>query len=276
MPLLQPNQLFHNRYRLKRRLGDGGFSQVWLAEDTYVPGFQRALKIYQGLDDEGLDIFRREFVRAQELHHPYLLRPDGYDVTRDGVPFLIMRFCKRGSAEKLVGKVGEEQLAKLMAQIGSGLAYLHEPGIGIVHQDVKPDNFLVTEGEDFLLTDFGISRDVQQQIAQMHRTGYLRGSPIDLESIGRTPECYRGPEHHDARFNHRHPMTASDIWALGASLYELAAGDPPFGELGGRIQNPQTPVAPLPATRGFSRAFRQLLVKCLQYDPDQRPTADYL
>lgn len=102
-------QLFADRYDLIQLLGRGGFSEVWLAEDTKT-NLRVALKIYApggGLDDDGVRLFRQEFAMVFELNHTNLLKPTYYD-DYNRMPYLVLPYCERGSTESCIGKMTEE------------------------------------------------------------------------------------------------------------------------------------------------------------------------
>ena len=221
---LSPNQIFHGRFQLLHVLGRGGFSEVWRAYDR-TSQMDVALKVYSGVDAEGIEIFRRGFQRVFELNHTNLLKPTNFDVSREGQPYLVMRYCREGSALKNRGKANEAELARLLAGIGEALGYLHRDDVGIIHQDIKPDNFLIANNGDYLLTDFGISTEVKQRMAAFQGPEQRRS--VDDSQIGVTPPAYRGPECFQREYKEGLPLEATDIWALGASVYELATGEMP-------------------------------------------------
>ena len=123
-------QLFfgeRNRYRLIKKLGSGGFSEVWLAEDTRANNMEVALKIYAsagGLDKEGVEMFSNEFSLLFNMNHSNLLKPTHFDDFQNR-PFLAMPFCKNGSAQKLVGQFSEKDAWRFIHDVASGLYYLH-------------------------------------------------------------------------------------------------------------------------------------------------------
>ncbi|MDR1023135.1 MAG: serine/threonine protein kinase [Prevotellaceae bacterium] len=258
---LKENILFHNRYRLIRLLGQGGFSEVWLAEDT-TASMTVALKVYapgMGLDEDGIEIFRKEFALVFNFNHSNLLRPSHYDIC-ERMPYLTMPFCGRGSAKRLVGVVSEEDAWKFLHDVAAGLAYLHsrQPD-PVIHQDIKPDNVLVDDAGQYLITDFGISVKARSTLRK---------------SVGNSFEgaiAYMAPE----RFSRDNaPIMASDIWALGATLYELFTADAPFGDHGGVIQKSGAEIPEIKA--GCSSELKQIVERCLSLDTWNRPTAETL
>jgi uncharacterized membrane protein YhaH (DUF805 family) len=258
---LKENILFHDRYRLLKLLGRGGFSEVWMAEDAKT-GVIVALKVYapgMGLDEDGRELFSREFSMVFNLNHSNLVRPSHYDVC-ERMPYLIMPYCERGSAKKLTGNISETEAWKFIYDVASGLAYLHAQASAVIHQDIKSDNILIDSNGCYQITDFGISSKVRST---------LRKS-VGKESSGGTL-AYMSPE----RFGRDNiPIKSGDIWALGATLYELLTGDVPFGEHGGLIQKSGAEIPNLPGN--YSTELKEIVYRCLSVDPWDRPTAEAL
>jgi serine/threonine protein kinase len=262
---LTSNNLFAGRYRLKKRLGQGGFSEVWLAYNEQAR-IDQVLKVYTTLDDHGTEIFRREFARVYNLIQRNLLRATSFDV-HEGYPYLVMPYCAKGSVSDLAGNMSEKDLAQVMSDIGAALAFIHDPSRHIIHKDIKPDNILVNDAGEYMLGDFGISSELRRQlIDQLERQG--SSAPSDA---GIAPMAYRAPEYFEQNGG---PLIASDIWAFGASLYELATGQLPFGELGGTLQSTGVPIPDLPSN--YTRSFNLIVKKCLSPTPWERPSAKEL
>ena len=260
---LQENNFIADRYRLIRFIGRGGFSEVWFAEDTRT-GIFLAIKIFApgvGLDDDGIRLFSREFSLVFNFNHSHLLRPMHYDV-HNRMPFLIMPFCERGSATQLTGQITESQAWQFLRDVASGLAYLHGQASPVIHQDIKPDNVLIDSSGSFLITDFGISAKVRST---------LRKSIKEHHNTSGGTIAYMAPE----RFGKDNmPVKASDVWSLGATLFELLVGDTPFGEHGGLIQKSG---AEIPNIHGnYSNDLKSVVERCLAKDTWDRPTAEQL
>ena len=259
---LKEGTLFDNRYRLQKLLGSGGFSDVWLVEDTKVGDNKRALKIYapgKGLDADGVKLFSSEFELVYDFNHPHLLRPSHFDVYERS-PYLIMPFCDRGSATRFIGAISEDEAWRFLHDVAAGLAYLHEQSPPVIHQDIKPDNVLIDHAGRYLITDFGISAKARST---------LRRSVGEAKSGGTI--AYMSPE----RFGKDNtPIKASDVWALGATLFELLEGDAPFGDHGGLIQKSG---AEIPNMQGeWSEELKEIVNRCLHVEPWHRPMAEQL
>ena len=255
--MLQQGTLFDNRYELVRPLGHGGFAEVWLSIDN-VTGLEEVLKIYapgSGLDEDGLKLFVKELSIVHNLRHTNLLTSKvvGH---YENQPYLLIAYCPNGSLNKRVGKCSEEEAWKIIEQVASGLAYLHKKGI--IHQDIKPDNILIDENNDYVITDFGISMKAQSTLRKSMRT---------KDNIG-TME-YMAPE----RFSDNpSPTKASDIWSLGAMMYELVEGNVPFAKFGGLTQKNG---ADLPTMHSnVSVKLKQLIISLLDPIAANRPTAE--
>ena len=255
--LLQSNTIFDNHYTLIRQLGRGGFSEVWLAHDSYMD-IDVAIKIYapgQGMDSNSINEFRREITGVFQLNHSNLLCPKHLGIW-ENMPYLIMAYCPAGSCLKFVGNISESEIWHLIHDVAAGLAYLHEKDI--VHQDIKPDNILVDTEGNYLITDFGISTRARST---------LRKSVIGGNTSGGTT-AYMGPE----RFSREPaPTKASDIWSFGAMAFELLEGVTPFGEIGGGMQKGGAEIPFIKAP--VSDALKYTIFKMLSKETWDRPTA---
>lgn len=252
---------FDNRYSLIDKIGGGGFSEVWLAHDNNA-GIDVALKIYtpnDELDEEGKDDFKREFARLCGLNHSNIIHAIGFGIHKGELPYLAMSVCKNGSARKLIGNFEEEQLWTFIEQVALGLQYLHAHGI--THQDIKPDNILINSDGQYLIIDFGISTKTRNTLKKSNKGAVGGGTPwyMSVESFG--------IESSD--------IHARDIWAFGATLYEIITGDVPFGQYGGVTQKAQNGKIPQ-IGNDVSVELKQLVYDCLALNAWDRPDADVL
>ena len=259
--MLQEGLLFANRYSLVRLLGRGGFAEVWLADDN-LTHVQVAVKVYApgtGLDENGIKMFTEEFSVVFDMNHTNLLRPTHYDCY-ERMPYLIMPYIKNGSAFKYLTEgrnIPEDECWKMLHDVAAGLAYLHEKTPPLIHQDIKPDNIMIDDEGRYLITDFGISARIRSTI---------RGAMAQEQSGGTL--AYMGPERFSATPK---PILASDIWSLGAMMFELMTGTPPYGNHGGVLQKNG---ADLPLIEEeYSQELKDIVYACLAKETWDRPSA---
>lgn len=260
-------KLFDGHYRLVEPLSTaGGSADVWLAIDINTidetgdeaTATKVAIKIYRPknmIDVEGEYRFRSEFKKVFNCHHENIIQPTYFNIY-DEMPYLVLPYCPAGSSEMLIGQLEKkDDIWKYIYEVSSGLAYLHEHTPQIIHQDIKPANVLIDDNGNYAITDFGISAE-------------MGGTDIDSEDGSGGTFAYMAPE----RFvEGTPPMPESDIWALGATLYEVIDGDTPFGNDGGSRQLKNTAIPPL--RRDVPAPIKDLIYSCLAYDPGDRPGA---
>ncbi len=259
MELVQ-NQLFAGRYRLIEVRGRGSFGEVWLARDEQV-GNELAIKIYIALPNkQDMDEFISEYKIANTLNHPNLLHAD-YFGEYEHRPYIIMPYCP-GSSASMVGKMKEEDAWRFLADVSRGLAYLH--GQDIIHRDIKPDNVLMDYDGKYVITDFGVSKKMR---STLRRNSTRAMNSADLAgTVG-----YMAPELFSS---HAEAVQATDIWALGVTLYELLAGDLPFMGQGGGMQLHGAEIPDLPEK--YTKGLQATIQACLAKDPWDRPKAEEL
>ena len=205
-------ELIAGRYRVLRALGKGGMGTVWLGRDETL---NREVAIKQigllpGASSVDASRAMREARLAAALHHENAV--SAFDVVDEGdATWLVMEYVPSRTLAELVGETGglpPNRLALIGSQVASALATAHS--LGIVHRDVKPGNVLVSEGDLAKISDFGIARGHQDD--QLTQVGMMTGTPAYF-----SPELARGAE----------PSAASDVWALGVTLYTAVEGEPP-------------------------------------------------
>lgn len=261
MDQLMPNikiQDGEHSYTLQEYIGAGSYGEVWKAVND-ATGEEVAIKFYIMLDERGREEFMSEYQIAYGLYHKNLLTAS-YMGTWENRPFLVMRYCSKGSAAHLVGtlepnKENENLIWRFIRDVASGLACLHsqEPD-PIVHQDIKPDNILIDNDDNFVITDFGISKKIRSTMRSQSNRSAKAGAV-----------AYMGPE----RFSsHPTPIMASDIWSLGASIYEIAMGELPFyGQGGNMLRNG----ADMPEVDSrWSEDLKNAIYLCLAKEPWDR------
>ena len=256
---IQAGELFNGRYRLIAEKGRGAFGEVWLAHDEQID-LDVAIKIYIALDDRGIEDFKSEYKTAYALNHPNLLHAYHFDVIEKR-PFLVMPFCP-GSAEDLIGTKDESAIWRFIHDVSSGLAYLHSKNI--LHRDIKPDNVLTDAEGDFLITDFGVSTKMKSTLRR-NSTRSMTDDDISGTIGYMAPELFsKNPE----------AVKATDIWAFGATLFELINGELPFYGQGGIMLEKG---AEIPELKGaWSNDLRKTVEACLAKQPWDRPTAKQL
>jgi predicted Ser/Thr protein kinase len=235
-------QLIDDRYEIIDVIASGGMATVWRAHDTRL---DRAVALKRPhpapAGDDSHRRFEREARAAAALSHPHLVTV--YDVGHDeSGPYLVMELIEGPTLAQVSESLDRREALELVANIADALATIH--AAGIVHRDVKPANILISERGP-KLTDFGVALDVD---AERLTTGGM---------VFATPR-YASPE----QLAGRTVSPAGDVFSLGAVLYELIAGEAPFGD---DRSLPPPPVG----DDGLDR----LLAQALALDPADRPTA---
>jgi hypothetical protein len=203
------------RYSLVREVGRGGMGAVWLAVDEVLDR-QVALKrlgMMPGVDGADLARAEREAQLAARLDHPHVVSVLNLVVDAEtDAWWLVMEYVAGTTLAQLVrdsGPLSPDDAAPLLWQAADALVAAHEAGI--VHRDVKPSNILVDRRRRVQLTDFGIARVTAD--ASLTQTGLVTGSPAYL-----APEVAAGERGDEA----------VDVWSLGATIFHVLAGRPPY------------------------------------------------
>jgi hypothetical protein len=210
-------RLVGGRYRLTTVVGRGGMGTVWRAHDELL-GRDVAVKevlLPPGLEPAERDIiYQRTFREARasaRLNHPGVVTV--HDVVReDGRPWIIMEFVLARPLQEIIDQEGPLP-ARRVAEIGQQLlaALNHAHAAGILHRDVKPSNVMIADNGRAVLTDFGIAQMPGE--VTLTQTGLVMGSPAYI-----APERAQGDK----------AAPASDLWALGATLYTAVEGRSPY------------------------------------------------
>ncbi len=208
---LVAGQMIGGAYVLVEPLGSGGMGQVWRARDERLDR-PVALKVLTAVDDEARARFLREARALGRIEHEHVVRV--FASGDDGsVVWMALEVIGGEPLSELVeaGPIDEETALLLGAQIARGLAVVHAHGV--VHRDVKPSNILVDDDANVKLIDFGVASLTGAHGGFTTRAGIVVGTPHFM-----SPEQARGSAV-DAR---------ADAWGLGATLYTLLTGRPPF------------------------------------------------
>ena len=258
------------RYVLEAVAGRGGMGVVWRARDEELER-EVALKFLPetvASDPEAVRDLKRETKRCLELTHPHIVRV--YDFVQDaqlaaiGMEFVAGQSLAKSKAEAPGGCLTVEELAPLVAQLCAALDYAHGEA-KVVHRDLKPANLLVTAEGKVKVTDFGIARSLTDTHTRL--TGRVGNTSGTLAYM--SPQQVMGKK----------ATPADDIYALGATLYELLTGKPPFytGDISHQILH-QVPASlakqraelegkgePIPAV------WEETILACLAKEPQDRP-----
>lgn len=260
-----PDYLMAGRYRLRSKLGGGGMGAVWLAHDTLL---DREVAVKQvtsttGMDEADAREIRgrvlREGRNAAQLSHDHAIAM--YDVAvESGEPWLVMEYLpSRSLAEAMsfVDTLPPLEVAQIGAQIAAALTEAH--AAGILHRDIKPGNILVADRGNALgivkISDFGIARSKAD--APSGKAGVVTGTPAYF-----APEVARGDD----------PTEASDVFSLGATLYTVVEGQPPFGLDNDPIALLHRVAAAEIYRPSLSGPLTDTLLHMLEPDPARRPT----
>jgi serine/threonine protein kinase len=252
-----------SHYRLLERVDGGGQGTVFKAKDLRLDR-DVALKVLpeHALSDQGARRrFQKEARALSLLSHPNIQVIHDFD-TQDGVDFLVSEYIPGLTLkEKLSsnGSFSEQDLARLGLQITEGLACAHEHGV--VHRDLSAKNLILTPGGHLKIVDFGLARVVRLP-SETETTETLTAS-----IAGTLP--YMSPEQLAGQADAR-----SDIYGVGVLLYQMATGRLPFAGLQGPALvaaiHAQPPPLPTRVNPRLTARMEDVLLKCLQKDPDRR------
>ena len=248
-------------YELMGEIGRGGQGVVYRAHQKSL-NRAVALKVI-GLGpwttETHLKRFRREAEAAASLEHPYIVPI--YEVgEREGSCYFSMKFVEGGQLDEVIRRtpISIPQAVELIAKLARTVHYAHEHGI--LHRDIKPGNILLDAKGEPLLTDFGLAGLVEAE-STITRTLDVMGTP-----------SYMAPE--QAAGEHTKLSKATDIYGLGAVLYQLLTDHPPFA--GGttyetiRLLLNTEPRQPRLWNRKIDRELSTICLKCLEKDPQRR------
>jgi eukaryotic-like serine/threonine-protein kinase len=207
-------ELISERYELEELVGTGGMSSVYRAHDRLLERDVALKVLHERFTAEGdhVERFRREARSVAQLSHPNIVTVIDRG-EQDGRQFIVFEYCDGENLKDLIARKGplpEREAVELALQIARALGFAHEHGL--VHRDVKPQNVLLNGDGETKVTDFGIARslDVHGGLTQ---TGTVMGTSDYI-----SPEQARGSRV-DAQ---------SDIYSLGAVLYEMLTSEVPF------------------------------------------------
>ncbi len=258
---MSEDRIFNNRYRLDRKLGEGGMATVFCGTDTVLRRrvAVKVLREQYAADEEFVRRFYQEAESAAKLSHPNIVNT--YDVGREGdVYYIVMELVDGPSLAEIIaadGKLPEPVAIDYAAQICSGLAYAHRQGL--LHRDIKPANILVTKDDVCKLSDFGIARAVSSQTMALTKPGLVMGSVF-----------YMSPEQAQSH----ELLESSDLYSVGIVLYQMLTGTLPFtGEspVTVALKHIGDPVPTIDTSAlGTSPALASIVNRLLQKRPEHR------
>ncbi len=252
------------RYRVIEKLGEGGMSVVYLAEQINI-GRKVALKLLHeeyARDDVFIRRFRQEAKLAASLSHRNVIQIFDFDQAEDGNLFIAMEYVVGKNLKQLIRaeSLGIAHAVRLAIQIADGLAAAHRAGV--IHRDIKPENIMVvSQGNEVKLMDFGIARLREAGAStRLTRAGMIMGTP-----------AYMAPE----QIEGRDITEKTDIYAFGIVLYEMLSKAVPFAAptpaavLMKHLK--ETPVPLRKLRREIPPRLERIVIQALEKRPERRP-----
>ena len=249
-------------YEILEEIGRGGMGVIYRARQQHsrrIVAVKR-IRAHQVNSHETLVRFRREAEAVASLDHPNILPIYEVSESEEGLPFFSMKYATGGSLRTAapVFRTEPRECARLMAKVARGIAYAH--GKGILHRDLQPGNILLDGSSEPMVSDFGLAKWLNEDSA-LTRT---------LERLG-TPG-YIAPE--QAECPAAELTSAADIYSLGAILFYLLTGRPPFVGPNVLYIIHQAAATPAPRLRSLTpsldRDLETIVARCLERDPTAR------
>lgn len=257
---MMPGTTVLERYVVERPLGEGGMGAVYQARHVAL-GHQVALKVMTIVHPEASRRFLVEARAMAAVRSPYVASVIDYGTHEDS-PVLLMEFIDGESLEARLSQVGAltwDYAFRLASEVAEGLAAIH--AASLLHRDIKPANIMLERGrrERAKIVDFGIAKQLGPESPKLTKTGMIIGTPAYMP-----PEQMLGAE----------LSPASDLYALGVTLWEMVSGGAPFGSeytdaLRRIAEPPPPPVIPSDLPQ-LPDAAKSLMETLLQNDPEQR------
>jgi len=265
---MDAGNIIGRRYRIVRKLGEGGMGVVYHAEHV-VTGRGYAVKLLENrasLPAESVDRFLREARAPAQIRHPNIVDVTDADTEPDGTPYIVMELLEGETLDCRIGHgkvVQAQEMSSVFRQLLDALDAMH--AAGVVHRDLKPANIFLCgkpgEGTLVKVLDFGIAKALGEE--SRTQSGYVMGTPAYM-----SPEQMR---------NARSATPRSDLWSVGVMLYEALVGHRPFrGEtfaLLAMISGPDAHVSLRTLTPELPRAITDLVNDLLEKDPTRRPSS---
>ena len=249
-------------YEILEEIGRGGMGVIYRARQQHsrrIVAVKRILA-HEVNSHETLARFRREAEAVASLDHPNILPIHEISESEEGLPFFSMKYATGGSLRSAASALRNKprECVQLMAKVARGIAYAH--GKGVLHRDLQPGNILLDENGEPMVSDFGLAKWLDQT-SEITRT---------LETLG-TPG-YIAPEQAECRADKL--TCAADIYSLGAILFYLLTGRPPFVGPNVLAVIHQAAATPAPRLRSLApsldRDLGTIVGRCLDPDPNAR------
>jgi serine/threonine-protein kinase len=258
-----PNKEWHlGNYEILDEIGRGGMGVIYRARQRHsrrIVAVKRILS-YQAESHETLMRFRREAEAVASLDHPNILPIYEVSESEDGLPFFSMKFATGGSLHGAAPGLRNEprRCVQLMAKVARAVEYAHSRGI--LHRDLKPGNILLDDRSEPLVSDFGLAkwldknRDLTKSLTTFGTPGYIAPEQAEALATDLTP--------------------AADVYSLGAILFDLLTGRPPFLGANALSVIRQASETPAPKLRSLIRShdhdMETICARCLERDPKAR------
>jgi serine/threonine-protein kinase len=269
-----PGDIIADRYRLVASIGSGAMGSVYRAEHVQMSKVVAIKLLHPDVEQnaESVARFHREAEAASRLNHPNTVHVFDFGRTKSGSLYLVMEYVDGEDLSKIIDREGPMafgRVASVMAQVAASAADAHLAGI--VHRDLKPENIMIAKGRDAetaKVLDFGLAKLFEGTVdAPVTSSGTIVGTPHYM-----SPEQIQGQEL-DGR---------SDVYAMGAIMYECVVGKPPFeapnpvGILSKHLsEEPLRPSARSP--QAVPPEADEIIMRCLEKEPARRyPSADEL
>ncbi len=242
-------------YHLLHLLGQGGFADVYLGEHIHLKTYAAIKILYTRLVSDAGERFLNEARTVAHLEHPHIVRVMDFGI-EDGTPFLVMSYAPQGTLRQLHPRGVPVPLSTVLSytrQLAEALQYAHDANV--IHCDIKPENMLLGQHYEVLLSDFGISLVVQS------------AASLSTKEFAGTV-AYMPPEQ-----LHGKPGVKSDQYALGVVVYEWLCGELPFSGSFMEVAS-QHVMAPVPSLRqkmpSIAPEVEQVIMKALAKSPHER------
>ena len=259
---IEPGQVLDDRFEITELISRSGMASIYKALDLRSTSLV-ALKVPHMQDESDVSVvtrFQREEEIGRQLNHPSILKVIPSDGPKSR-PYLVMEFLEGRTLDKVMAEtrpLPEAEAARITSLICDAVAHLHERHV--VHRDLKPQNIMVCRDGSIRILDFGIAK-----ASRLRRLTFAGYSPMMMG----TPD-YMAPE----QVNGRRGDHRTDIYSLGAMLYEMTTGKVPFdGESPYVTMNMRTtgdPKAPRKINEQITPAMEEIILHALAREPDQR------